>query len=51
MTIEAGLHALLDHGLPGAALQDADGRYLFVTRDFEDAHGLPTGTMLGATAS
>jgi PAS domain S-box-containing protein len=49
MTIEAGLRALLDHGSPGAALQDADGRYLFVTRDFEEAHGLATGTMLGAT--
>ncbi len=48
-TIEAGLHALLDHGSPGAALQDADGRYVFVTRDFEEAHGLPTQTMLGAT--
>jgi PAS domain S-box-containing protein len=47
--IEAGLHALLDHGSPGAALQDADGRYVFVTRDFEEAHGLATGTMLGAT--
>jgi signal transduction histidine kinase len=48
-TIEAGLHALLDHGSPGAALQDADGRYVFVTRDFAEAHGLPTETMLGAT--
>jgi PAS domain S-box-containing protein len=47
--IEAGLHALLDHGSPGAALQDAVGRYVFVTRDFEEAHGLATGTMLGAT--
>ena len=49
MTIEAGLRALLGHGSPGAALQDADGRYVFVTRDFEDAHGLAAGTMLGAS--
>jgi PAS domain S-box-containing protein len=49
MTIEAGLRALLDHGSPGAALQDADGRYVFVTRDYEEAHGLASGTMLGAT--
>jgi PAS domain S-box-containing protein len=48
-TIETGLRALLDYGSAGAALQDADGRYVFVTRDFEEAHGLETGTMLGAT--
>ncbi|WP_445152752.1 PAS domain-containing protein [Baekduia sp. Peel2402] len=48
-TTDPGLLALLDYGTAGAALLDADGRYVFATRDYEEAHGLAPGTMVGTT--
>lgn len=47
MSLEAALRALLDHGCAGAAVLDHDGRHLFATRDYEEAHGAATGSMAG----